>query len=197
MQYFCIMLSKEQLAEEKRKEAEYNKLFEMVISKTPFGQWYPFMIGASNMLTKNLPKRVGIDEDGRPLVVYKGEIGKALGTWARPTHAMLSQDLSRGDWKSTIQVLTGTVGAVKIKELQKQRKAKFFDISPKEVGEMHNKKIAELREKAKTNPQIRVTSNDREVEIEKEKYNYTPIIVGGLFGIAIITSIIVYVKYKN
>ena len=92
------MISQEQLAEEQRKEKEYNKLFELVISKSPFGQWYPFMIGASNMLTKRLPKSVGVDEDGRPLVIYKGEVGKALGTWARPTHSMLAQDLSRKDF---------------------------------------------------------------------------------------------------
>lgn len=40
------MISKEQLAEEQRKEQQFNKLFEQVISKSPFG--------ASNLLTKKL-----------------------------------------------------------------------------------------------------------------------------------------------
>ena len=188
------MLSKEQLADEQRKEAEYNKLSEMVISKTAWGKFYGLMIGASNLLTRNLDKRVGVDEDGRPLVVYKSDIQKVMGVWAIPTHKVIAKDISQKKWgKLVVDALTGG----QITEMAKQKKAKFFDISPKEVGEMHNKKIAELREKAKSNPNIRITTDDREVEVEKEKFNYTPIIVGGLFGIAIITGIVIYVKHKS
>ena len=103
------------------------------------------MIGASNLLRKNLKKVVGIDEDGRPLVVYKTDIGKSFRSLVYPTHEVISKDLSRNDWKE--KTLGALLGGGQIAEIRKQKKAKFFDISPKEVGEQYNKTLVETRKK--------------------------------------------------
>ena len=166
------MISKEQLADEQRKEREYNKLFEAVIAKSPFGQWYPLMIGASNLLTQNLKKRVGIDEDGRPIVVYKSEVGKVMGTWAVPVHQVIAKNISQKKWVDVLSDIftSGTVS--QIKTIQKQKKAKFFDISPKEVGEVHNRKVALKKQSNKV-----ITPDDVKVPIVDDKNtSYSPFI---------------------
>lgn len=178
------MLSKEQLAEEQRKEAEYNKLFEKIISKSPFGQWYGLMIGASNLLTKNLPKRVGIDQDGRPLVVYKGDIGKLMGVWAVPTHKVIAHDLSIKDYKGALGAF---FGSGQIVETIKQKKAIFFDISPEEVGEINKKKSQE------TNKQPVITTDY--TPTPKVKKSYIPVVVlVSLLAIATVLGIVAYNK---
>lgn len=197
------MLSQKQLAEEARKEREYNKLSEAIINKSPFGQWYPLMIGASNLLRKNLKKVVGIDEDGRPLVVYKTDIGKALGVWSTPTHEVISKDLSRNDWKGALGAL---LGGGQIAEIRKQKKAKFFDISPKEVGEQYNKTLVEARKKAqqqgKPEPKEREvtiiddgTDNAPDVE-NKSEINYVPIVIISAIGLATVIGIAIHLKNK-
>ncbi|HMZ94916.1 MAG TPA: hypothetical protein PLD56_10395 [Chitinophagales bacterium] len=197
------MVSKEQLAEEKKKEAQFNALFEQVISKSPFGQWYPLMIGASNLLTKNLPQRVGIDEEGRPIVVYKSEVGKVLGTWAVPVHQVFAKNLSQKKWKDALSDIftSGTVS--QIKTIQRQKKAKFFDISPKEVQYFYKKKLSkEAQQKkalqtkqSKTTSNIPTEINNENFDFEKaerlkydgdKKTNYTPLIVFSLVGIVVL-----------
>ena len=181
------MLSKEQLAEEQRKEAEYNKLFEKIISKSPFGQWYGLMIGASNLLTKNLPKRVGIDQDGRPLVVYKGDIGKLMGVWAVPTHKVIAHDLAIKDYKGALGAF---FGSGQIVETIKQKKAMFFDISPEEVGEINKKKAEETKQKSSA-----TTTYSTNVPVRTKKKNYVPAVVLSLLAItATIIGIVVYNK---
>jgi hypothetical protein len=198
------MISKQQLAEEQRKEREYNKLFDQVISKSPFANWYPLMIGASNLLTKNLPKRVGVDTDGRPIVVYKSTIGKVMGVWAEPTHKVIARDLGKKQFGKALGALLG-IG--QIQEMQRQKKAKFFDISPKEVQEIRNKRIAlanlkkkQAEQKALENnkPLPPVTTEEEQYSertvneptlIEDKKTNYAPVIILSLIGIAVIIGI--------
>jgi hypothetical protein len=188
------MISKEQLADEQRKEREYNKLFELVISKSPFGQWYGLMIGASNLVTKNLPKRVGVDEDGRPMVVYKSDAQKLMGVWAEPTHKLLARKLGQKKYGEAFQaIFAPSLGH--IKEMQRQKKAIFFDISPKEVGEMHNKKVSQKKKEVVTgNKSVTLTPDDVEVPIVKEKTNYIPVVVISLLAIATVLTIIYYPK---
>ena len=204
------MISKEQLEEEQRKEREYNKLFEMVISKSPFGQWYSLMIGASNLLTKNLPKRVGIDKDGRPIVVYKTKAGKIMGVWAEPTHKVIAKNLGQKKYGSAIGALLGTG---QITEMIKQKRAKFFDISPSEVKDIRNKRISlEKNKKTKSKPVVDVPNlRLKETPIEKinepnelnkinpvkEEKNYTPIIIFSLIGVISVVAIIKYRKKLN
>jgi hypothetical protein len=133
-----MSISKAKIADEQRKEAEYNKLFEAVIAKSPFGKWYPLMKMASNTLRKNLPKQVGIDEDGRPVVIYKDIGGKLLGVWSTSTHEVIAKDLSEHKYGKALGALFG-IG--QIQEMKTQMKAKIFDISPDEVTQVYNKKL--------------------------------------------------------
>jgi len=198
------MISKEQIAEEQRKEREYNKLFEMVISKSPFGQWYGLMIGASNLLTKNLPKRVGIDKDGRPIIVYKTEMGKIMGVWAEPTHKVIAKNLGQKKYGAAIGALLGTG---QITEMIKQKRAKFFDISPSEVTDIRNKREALKNKKTEpikpvdvsVNENLRLKENTPVIEQKKldkkpDEKNYAPIIILSLLSIG---SIIAIVKYRK
>lgn len=132
-----MALTAKQLADEQRKEREYNKLFETVISKSPFANWYPLMIGASRLVTGNLPKRVGIDENGRPIVVYKGDVGKVIGIWAKPTHESISRDFSQGKYGRGILDLFLPIDHIKDMIRQKSKKNIIFDISPEEVKQIY------------------------------------------------------------
>lgn len=169
------------LADEQRKEGEYNKLFEAVISKSPFSQWYPLMVSTSDMLTNNLQKRVGIDEDGRPLVVYKSEAGKLLGTWATATHKVIAKDLSQKEYGKALGALLG-VGQVN--EMIRQKRAKFFDISPKEVEEVYNKRVVL---KGKNN---RTTDDVKAQVVNDEKISYAPIIFFSFVGLVVVVGLI-------
>jgi hypothetical protein len=203
--FFKIMISKEQIAEEERKEKEYNKLFEMVISKSPFGQWYGLMIGASNLLTKNLPKRVGIDKDGRPIIVYKTEMGKIMGVWANPTHKVIAKNLGQKKYGTAVGALLGTG---QITEMIKQKRAKFFDISPSEVTEINNRREALKNKKTEPTKPVDVTANEnlrvketntvtieqKKVDKKPDEKNYTPIIILSLLSIA---SVIAIIKYRK
>lgn len=187
------MVSQQQIADEQRKEAEFNKLFEQVISKSPFGQWYGLMIGASNLLTQNLQKRVGVGRDGRPIVVYKTNIGKLMGVWATPTHKVIAKDLSQGKYGEALGALLG-IG--QIVEMVKQQQAKFFDISPKEVQEIYARKQAAKNKKITpvTIPVAPVLNIKKTVESEEK--NYTPIILISIVGVVGLVTFITY-KYKN
>lgn len=203
------MISKEQLAEEQKKERQFNALFEQVISKTPFGQWYPLMIGASRMLTNNLPKRVGIEPDGRPIVVYKTKSGKFIGTFATPTHELLAKDLSQKKWKEALTtVLSGGI-STKIKNIQRQKKAKIFDISPDDVKRLYEKKLALEKSQAKrginpikTSQKPPTTNYNKDFEdidfvpvpIDDKKTNYTPLIVFSLVGIVVLIGAVTLSK---
>jgi hypothetical protein len=188
------MVSKQQIADEQRKEREYNKLFEQVISKSPFGQWYGLMIGASNLLTQNLPKSVGIDQDGRPMVVYKGDVNKLLGVWATPTHKVIAQDLSQQKYGKALGDLLG-IG--QITETIKQKRAKFFDISPEEVTQIRNSKIQQSKQPKNTV----VLKTDNELNLSKNKFihktkrNYTPFIIVSVIGIIGMITVIKYRKF--
>ena len=134
-----MAITPEQLANEQRKEREYNKLFETVIQKTPFGNWYPLMIGASRLVTGTLPKRVGIDETGRPIVVYKGDVGKVIGVWAKPTHESIARDFAQGKYGKGILNLVLPIDHIKDLIQQKSKKNIIFDISPEEVAQVYNR----------------------------------------------------------
>ena len=133
------MITNEQLADEQRKEREFNKLSEAVISKTAWGKFYGLMRGASRLLTDNLKQSVGIDSDGRPIVVYKKDVSKVLGTFAVPAHEWMAKEYAKKDLGGLIgSVLTMGISSM-AKNIKQQKKAKFFDISPKEVEEMYAK----------------------------------------------------------
>ena len=178
------MITKAQLAEEQRKEAEYNKLMETVIQKTGgWGKFLGLMMVASDLLTKKLDKRIGVDKDGRPLVVYKSDIQKVMGVWAVPTHKVLSKDISQKKWgKLFIDVLTGG----QITEMVNQKRAKFFDISPKDVERIRKKKLAEELAKKNANKPKTATTLAPDEEVKEDK-NYVPIIFlsVALVGIAV------------
>lgn len=132
-------MTAQQLADEQRKYTQYNKLFETVIQKSPFGNWYPLMIGASRLVTGNLPKRVGVDETGRPIVVYKGDVSKTIGVWAKPTHEAIARDFAQGKYGRGILNLFLPIDSIIALIQQKSKKTKVFDISPEEVQQIYSK----------------------------------------------------------
>lgn len=135
-------MTQAQLNEEKRKEAAYNQLFDKVIVKfKPFGTWYQYMIGASELLTKNLPKRICIDKDGRPVVIYKGDLAKMAGVWATPTHKVISKDIAEHKYWRALGDLLG-VGQIVETVKQYTNHNQCFDISPDEVREMYTKHLS-------------------------------------------------------
>jgi hypothetical protein len=161
-------LTAAQLADEQRKEREYNKLFETVIKYTPFKNWYPLMIGASRLVTGTLKKRVGVDESGRPIVVYKTDVGKVLGVWAKPTHESIARDFARGKYGKGILNLLLPIDHIKDLIQQKSKKNIIFDISPDEVKQVYA---------AKQNKPAPVTVNNKPTVLSptviKQKARYS------------------------
>lgn len=145
------MITKEQLADEQRKEREFNRLSETVISVMPFGRFYGLMRGASSLLTNNLPKSVGIDESGRPIVVYKKDITKVIGTFSVPAHEWMGKEFGKKDFGGGIASIFSGGFSTMAKNIKQQKKAKFFDISPEEVQEMYTKKNLEIKSNSTEN----------------------------------------------
>lgn len=148
-------MSRQQLADEKRKEDAFNSIFVTVIQYFPWGQWYFLMKMASSMLTEQLPKRIGIDKDGRPIVIYKGDVNKLLGVWLQPSHEIISKDLGRiftkgndkSDWtKFSIDMLSGGGQFTEMYD-QYDKKNRIFDISPDEFDEQVAKRSPEALKK--------------------------------------------------
>jgi hypothetical protein len=189
--------------EEQRKEAEFNKLSEAVISKTPWGKFYGLMRGASRLFTQNLKQSVGIDDDGRPIVVYKKDISKILGTFAVPAHEWMAKEYAKKDWGGLLaSVFTGGVSS-EMKNIKQQKKAKFFDISPKEVEEIYNRRKAE--EKAKLDNLTNLANLNKEKEkakniskISKSKILGMPMVAIGL-GVAVLAvgGLLAYKYFKG
>lgn len=136
------LMKEEDYKSEIEKEAEWNKLFEKVISYSPFGQWYGYMKKASNLLTKNLPQRIAVDnKDGKPYVQYKGDLAKIAGVWGSATHTTIAKDLSEKKWMNALGDL---LGGGHIKDMVKQSKKKgvtVYDISPQDVERLWKKKL--------------------------------------------------------
>lgn len=155
------MITQEQYNNEKRKEAEFNKLFDTFAQNSPFGQWYGYMIKASNMLTKNLPKCIAIDKDGRPVIIYKGQLSKIAGVWGTATHKSVASDFSQGKW---LEGIGGIFGAGHIKDMIDQNKKykQVFDISPDEITQIWKKRLAA------SSPQTAKAIKEAEVKDEAE-----------------------------
>ena len=186
--------------EEQRKEAEFNKLSEAVISKTSFGKFYGLMRGASRLFTQNLKQSVGIDDDGRPIVVYKKDISKILGTFAVPAHEWMAKEYAKKDWGGFIaSVFTGGFSS-EMKNIKQQKKAKFFDISPKEVEEIYNRRKAE--EKAKLDKLTNLDNLKEKAKniskISKSKIVGMPMVTIGL-GVALLAvgGLLAYNYFKG
>ncbi len=153
-----MLETQEQYNSDKLKEAEWNKLFEQIIQYSPFGKWYQYMIGASNALTKRLPKRIAVDnQTGKPYVQYKGEMSKFAGVFATATHKAIAKDLSEKKWGNALGDL---LGGGQIKDLIIQHKKKgvtVYNLSPEDVSLLWAKKVAPTLppvEKAKVEAQI-------------------------------------------
>ncbi len=151
------MITESEYNSQQHKEAEFNRLFDSIIKKSPFGQWYGLMVMASNLVTKNLPKGIAIDKDGKPIVIYigkpktmgkkkgkrrKGVVNKLAGVWATATHKSIASDLSGKKYGAA---LLDVFGGGQIKDMMKQMKYKdIFYIDPKDVRLLWAKKVASV-----------------------------------------------------
>jgi len=180
------MISKEQYESELKKEAEFNKLFDKVANKSPFGKWYGYMVSASNMLTKNLPKQVAIyHKDGRPFVVYKSDVGKLAGVWGTATHKVVSSDLSHKKYgKAILDVL----GVGHITETYKQTHKKgytLYDLSPEDVKKLWKQKVIEKNPHLKDTIELAEkldSENIIKTKKQKEKHGILYSFLQKLFG---------------
>lgn len=159
------MISKEQYLSEKEKENEFNKLFDAVAQKSPFGQWYGYMCKASDLLTSNLPKVIAVSKkDGRPFVLYRGDFAKLAGVWGTATHKVISNDLAH---KKYGRALADLLGFGQIAETYKQTRKKdyvVFNISPDDVSKLWAEKT--IKEKPELKPQIEQAFKSKEMELQ-------------------------------
>jgi hypothetical protein len=143
------MLTKKELAEEKSREKNYNKISEFIISKTAFGKFYGLMRMASKAGEGMIKHKICIDKNGRILKIYKSKTGKWIGTFLKPAHEMMSRDLSQKKYGRAVLDLFGFGGFIDHKEM---KHAKCFIIKPNLIvkkEDRHTKGIENLEKKVK------------------------------------------------
>jgi len=139
------LISADQYISEKTKAETYNKLFDTVVSYTAWGKWYGYMMKASNLVLKKLPKQIAVDENGRPFILYKQKnAGKFIASWVTPTHKYVSKDLAEKNYGKAFRDMFGVAGVVDEYKKQKKHYKYIFDISPEEIQSIWKQKIKDL-----------------------------------------------------
>lgn len=126
-----MALTQEQIAQEKANEAKLNKLSDEIIGKTPFGKLYPLMRLAASIGEGAIPHKICVSADGREVTVYKGEAGKVVGAWLKPTHEYVTMYASRGEYGKAIASVFGIYG--QLTQIQEQKKATCFTVTPNQI----------------------------------------------------------------
>lgn len=124
------MLSKKELEQERKREANYNKLSEQVISKTAWGKFYGLMRLASATGEGAIKHKICIDKNGRILKIYKSKAGKWVGSFLKPAHEQASRDLSQ---KKYGRAFLDMVGFGSFLDVRDQMKAKCFTMRPNDL----------------------------------------------------------------
>ena len=143
------MLSKKELAEEKKREKTYNKASEFIIKKTAFGKFYGLMRLASKTGEGMIKHKICIDKNGRILKIYKSKTGKWIGTFLKPAHEMMSRDLSQKKYGRAILDLFGFGGFIDHREM---KHAKCFVVKPDQLvkkEDRHGKGLEKLEAQVK------------------------------------------------
>jgi len=133
------MLSRQELAEERKHEASINKLSETIISKTAWGKFYGLMRSASKFGEGAIPHKVCLDKDGRILKIYKSNAGKWVGTFLKPAHEQMARDLSHHKYGRGMLDMLGFGSFIDHHEM---KHAHCFTLTPNAVLKHHAKKIA-------------------------------------------------------
>lgn len=160
------MQTQKEFEAEKKKEAEFNALADQVIKYLPFGKWYSYMLAASNMLTKNLPKCIAVDnKDGRPYVQYKGDMAKFAGVFAQATHRSVVNDISQKHFLKGLIDLSGGQVLGLIKQYKKKNVTVYYNLSPNDITNLWSKHLE------KSNPVIAQKIEDvkKKDELDKQK----------------------------
>lgn len=126
-----MALTAEQLAQEKANEAKLNQLSDQIIGKTPFGQLYPLMKLAASVGEGAIPHKICVSADGREVKVYKGDAGKLVGAFLKPTHEYITMYLARKEYGQALASAFGLYG--QLKSAQEQKKATCFTYTPNEI----------------------------------------------------------------
>lgn len=130
------MLTKKQLAEEKKREKLYNKLSEKVISKTAWGKFYGLMKLASTTGEGMLKHKICIDKEGRVLKIYKSKFGKWAGSFIKPAHEQMSRDFAKKKYGRGVLDLLGFGSFLDVRD---QKKAKCFIMKPNDLVKPENR----------------------------------------------------------
>lgn len=123
------MTQAEVQAEQKR-EKQYNKLAEKVISKTAWGKFYGLMRLASSTGEGLIPHKVCVDKDGRILKIYKSKAGQWVGSFLKPAHEQASRDFSR---KKYGRGFLDMIGFGSFLDAHDQKTAKCFVVVPNAI----------------------------------------------------------------
>lgn len=130
------MLTKQQLQDEQKKEAQANKIAETIISKTAWGKFYKYMRAAAKMGEDNIPHKVCVDKDGRVIRIYKSKAGKWVGAFLKPAHEQAARDLSQ---KKTGRAFLDMIGFGGFIDANEAKHAKCFVIRPSTILKSKNK----------------------------------------------------------
>ena len=144
------MLSKKELAEEKKREAKLNKLSEKVISKTAFGKFYGLMRMASKFGEGKIKHKICVDKNGRILKIYKSKAGKFIGSFLKPAHEQMARDFSQ---KKYGRGFLDMVGFGSFLDFRDMKKAKCFIVKPNDLvkpADRNTKGIETLEKEVKT-----------------------------------------------
>ena len=133
------MLTPDQIKQEQKKEAAYNKLAETVISKTTWGKFYGLMRMASKAGEGAIPHKVCIGKDGRILKIYKSKAGKWVGSFLKPAHEQAARDFSR---KKYGRGVLDMVGFGSFLDAHDQMTATCIIVTPNQVLKAKTKKTS-------------------------------------------------------
>lgn len=120
----------DQYAKELKREKDYNKAAEFIISKTAWGKFYGLMRGASKLGEGLIPHKICIGKDGRILKIYKSVAGKWVGSFLKPAHEQAARDFSRKKYGRGILDLVGFGSFI---DAHEQAKAKCIEITPNNI----------------------------------------------------------------
>lgn len=133
------MVSKAQLAAEKKRELLFNSLSKKIIGKTPWGKFYGLMRMAAAAGEGKLKHKVCIGKDGRVLKIYKSKFGKWIGSFLKPAHEQAARDFAKKKYGRGLLDLAGFGSFL---DWHDQKHAKCYVFKPNDLvkPEHRNKK---------------------------------------------------------
>lgn len=183
-----MALTPEQLAKERKAEAQYNKIAEKIIQTQPWGQFYGLMKGAADFGEGMIKHQVCIAPDGRPISVAKTKHGRVLKSFIRPAHEHATKAFSQ---KKFGRGIVGLFGFGWIPNLVEQRRATCLDVVPSEFIKIaEDRKRAALPEKPQPTPE-QIAKQEAEIKSAQRV-----VVAGEIAIMAGVTMVVVVIAYS-